>query len=505
MLSSIKPKLQMLLCFASTVAFSVICHGYRYFNLSFSGDATLISQTGEELYQVSLGRFLQPIWWIIRGPIVAPFLIGLFTVLFLSFSAYLISELFQLKSPLSILFISGILTASETIGVANATYLPWSDVYTVSLFFSLLGAKLSLSSKKVFLLSPVCYLISHGLYQSYITCAASIIVIVLLCDSIKQRRSVNEIWCLGLRSCLLLFLGLLLYAFILKSVLFLLGVTASTDYNGVGRVGMVSLKEASALMKEAYSTPVRFLFNPADRAIMPWHISAIPVWINWLFLLAVIVLVLLSKPDNNYRLTICFLLAILPIASNYVMIISKGILNGLMIYAWSFFYMIPIALLDDNRISFQLYLQKPIFLLVSLLLLKNSVNCNQIYIKRDLEFAATQSAFTRILDRFESNGSYISGITPVVVSGMLPSSPLSMNRNGFEELSKLQGMRYTYGAAYETSEYWYLTMILGAKINLVPHEERAQLIRSYHIDERLGHYPDESSVQMIDEKLFIRF
>ena len=187
------------------------------------------------------------------------------------------------------------------------------------------------------------------------------------------------------------------------------------------------------------------------------------------------------------------------------MIISKGILNGLMIYAWSFFYMIPIALLDDNRISFQLYLQKPIFLLVSLLLLKNSVNCNQIYIKRDLEFAATQSAFTRILDRFESNGSYISGITPVVVSGMLPSSPLSMNRNGFEELSKLQGMRYTYGAAYETSEYWYLTMILGAKINLVPHEERAQLIRSYHIDERLGHYPDESSVQMIDEKLFIRF
>ena len=51
-------------CFISTAIIAFICHGYRYFNLSYSGDATLIYQTGEELYQISLGRFLQPLWGI---------------------------------------------------------------------------------------------------------------------------------------------------------------------------------------------------------------------------------------------------------------------------------------------------------------------------------------------------------------------------------------------------------------------------------------------------------
>ena len=505
MLSSLKHKRCMLLCVVSTFALSFICHGYRYLNLLFSGDATLISQTGEELYQISLGRFLQPIWWRIRGPIVAPFLIGLFTICFLSISAYILSELLQLKSPLSIVLICGLLTSHETIGIANATYLSWSDVYTVSLFFSLLGAKLSLSKGHVFLLTPLCYIISLGLYQSYITCAATIIVIVLLCDCLENRKTVPEIWALGLRSCLLLFFSLLFYALVLKTVLLACAVTASTDYNGVGRVGLVSIKEFLPLIKDAYLTPIRFLFNPSDRAIMPWHISCIPVWINCLFLGFILALVLLSRLDKKSALTACFLLSALPLAANFVMIISKGVLNGLMIYAWSFLYLIPIALTDNNRIPFQIYFQKPALILASLLILMNSINCNQLYIKRDLEFSATQSAFTRILGRMETTESYIPGVTPVVVSGMLPSSTLSMNRNGFDNISKLQGMRYTYSAAYETSEYWYLTMILGAKINLVSHEERVRLIREYRVDEEMERYPADSSIQMVDGKLFIRF
>ena len=54
-----------------TATFSLLAHGYRFLSLSFSGDAMLLSQVSEEAYQISLGRFLQPVYWQIRGYITA--------------------------------------------------------------------------------------------------------------------------------------------------------------------------------------------------------------------------------------------------------------------------------------------------------------------------------------------------------------------------------------------------------------------------------------------------
>ena len=493
-------------CFISTAIIAFICHGYRYFNLSYSGDATLIYQTGEELYLISLGRFLQPLWWTIRGSIVAPFLIGVFSIFFLSLSAFIILEVFHIEPSLAGFLICGLLTASETIGIANGTYLPWADVYTVSLFFALLGAMLSLRDDYTFLFSPFCFLLSLGLYQSYISCAATCIVVALLRDCLSHRRSLREIWTTGIRSCFLLLMGLLLYAAVLKAVLHFLQVEASTDYNGVGRVGMVSFKELLSLLKEAWSTPVHFLLDPNGRAILPWHVSAVPVYINWVFVGGSILAILACKPHGKTAFTSIFLILILPLSANFVMVISKGVVNGLMIYSWSFLYLLPLLLIAGNKtLNCQKQLMRLACIASSLLIAINTVTCNQIYIKRDLELDATHSAFTRIINRAENTRDYHPGVTPVVLVGMLPSSLLSMNRIGFEALSRLQGMRYTYGAAYETSEYWYLSMILGAPINLVPHEDRIRLIRETQAESILQRYPNEGSVQMIDGKLFIRF
>ena len=60
------------LTFLFTAVFSLLAHGYRYLSPSFSGDSMLLSQVGEEAYQTSLGRFMQPVYWQIRGYITAP-------------------------------------------------------------------------------------------------------------------------------------------------------------------------------------------------------------------------------------------------------------------------------------------------------------------------------------------------------------------------------------------------------------------------------------------------
>ena len=92
----------------STLVFGLLAHGYRYANAAFSGDAALISQAGEEAYQISLGRFLQPLWWRIRGTVTAPFLIGLFCLIFLVFSGCLTARILRIRNRAGIVFSCGI-------------------------------------------------------------------------------------------------------------------------------------------------------------------------------------------------------------------------------------------------------------------------------------------------------------------------------------------------------------------------------------------------------------
>ena len=91
----------------------------------------------------------------------------------------------------------------------------------------------------------------------------------------------------------------------------------------------------------------------------------------------------------------------------------------------------------------------------------------------------------------------------MVLIGMLPSSQIAMERPGFEQLARAQGMRYTYGAAYETSTYWYLQMALGEPIRLVEHSERERLSQSAAA-QALTAFPDEGCCRMIDGYLYLR-
>ena len=501
------PRETLRLCAVSTLVFGLLCHGARWLNPAFSGDATLVSQAGEETYQISLGRFLQPVWWRVRGTITAPFLIGLFCLLFLALSGFLAARILRIGSRGGVILTCGILTASETLGLSNATYLPWSDVYMLSLLLALSGAYLSLGGAGFRRhLAPLCYAALLGLYQSYLPCAAAIVVVALLAETVRGEE-IAGIWRRGALAVLHLFCGLLLYALALGLLLRLLGISASPDYNGVGRVSLLSLPDLLRYTAEAWLLPLRFLFNPADRTLIPWHVSQIPQALN----LAALLLSLLCLPAARKRgagalLTCAFLLLVLPLASNFVMIISQGVVNGLMMYAWYFLFLLPLALAEGRGAGGRAdsALRGCACLCLAGTIFVNIVSCNAMYVKRDLEYAATHSAMTRILSRMEETDGYIPGETPVVIAGVLPSSQIAMARPGMAEISRVQGMRYTYGASYETSAYWYFSSILGAKLNLVPHDARTKLIKETKIVGEMPRFPEEGCAAMIGGRLFLR-
>ena len=208
-------------------------------------------------------------------------------------------------------------------------------------------------------------------------------------------------------------------------------------------------------------------------------------------------------------LTSLFLLFMLPLSMNFIQFISKGISSGLTIYAYNLAYLLPLALIMHAPKAERPLLRRirklsgmGIYALLALFLALNIRTANVMAFKRDLEFSATTAAMARLLDEAERTEGYIPGETPVVLIGMLPSSMIVMERPGFEEIARAQGMRYTYGTSYETGNYWYLEMLLGEPINLVSHAERQRL--SYHPDAAsLAPYPHEGFCRMIDGHLFI--
>lgn len=489
-----------------TALFSFAAHGYRFLSLSFSGDSMFIAQTEDTLYQVSLGRFLQPLYWQIRGPITAPLTCGLFTTAFLIISSFLIIRLFDFEHLLQIILTCGLLTANETMAVSSAAYLPWMDVYALSLMLNVSAVYLFFKWKHGAWFSPLLMAISLGLYQSYLP-TSSTLVILLLLKKLLSGEHIRSIWTRGIHFCLLLVAALLLYAAALKGILFIMDIQADQNYNGVGNVAIPSLSQILPLLISTYRTPLIVLFSLSGTPAMTWHVSTVPAELNLVcFAAALVVLVtcLKNKPVGTW-MTALFLLFILPASANFIEFIAQGTSSGLTIYAYNLLYLLPVFLFCDYAASARAVrlCSRLACGILAILLVFNIHTSNQMVLKRDLEFSATTSAISRILDRAKTTEGYIPGETPVVIIGYLPSSSLSMERPGFETIARAQGMRYTYAASYETSTYWYLQMAMGEPINLVPHNERERLSKIAY-EESMPSYPNPDCCQMRDGYLYLR-
>lgn len=492
-------------CFLFTAFFSLLAHGYRYLSMSFSGDSLLLTMEGTAVYQSTLGRFLQPVYWQIRGLVNAPWLIGLFSTIFLAAAVLIAASLFDLERPLHLALLSGLMVTGETFAVSNATYLPWMDVYALSLLLCLLGAAVFWRCSHGVFICPVFYALACGLYQSYLPAASTMIILLLLRQTLRGEK-VSRIFVRGLQACASLVAGLLLYAVFLSIALKITGGHASQEYNGVGNISHFALDKIPVLLLDTFKTPLEYLFSPSSATAMPWHINRTPAVLN-LALLALSFVMLLGhirKLPLSSAGMVLFLVLLLPFSMNFIQFVAQGAVSGLTIYTYAFFYLAVLFLSCAASSGLSHSAGQLSTLLLSLMIGLNIIHSNQLYVKRDLELSSTLSAMTRILNRAEETEGYIPGETLVVPLGLLSSSALVMERPGFEAAASQQGMNTTYAAAHEYSMYWYLQMMLGENM-AVPTPEETRMLNQLPEVASIPAYPAEGFAKMLDGRLFIRF
>lgn len=75
---------------------AMITHAYVLFNYAPVHDGVM-TVTIDQNWQISLGRFLQPMYIAVRGNINAPWLIGVLAFTYLSAGIYFVLQIFEIR------------------------------------------------------------------------------------------------------------------------------------------------------------------------------------------------------------------------------------------------------------------------------------------------------------------------------------------------------------------------------------------------------------------------
>ncbi len=491
-----------------TVLFYVVAHGHRFSNTFFSGDSLLMIYQNDAAWEVALGRFMHPIFVLLRGAVESPFLISVISVTFYVLSVYFVLDFLEIKSTLSVVAVAALMTCNSTVVATNATFLPYADFYVISLFLAVLGVWLMKKETWYgFLLGVVALSISLGTYQAYICVAIAMVMIHFLFRLMDNKDTMKNMW-MSLGKYLISFAGAgMLYYAVWKLFQKVFGIWTADTYNGMSSIGDFT-DDIFGLLGTTYSNVFQYFCKPDTFVTLPFRGESMSI--IWVYILrgcnlAVVILLVVALVIRNVRCKTTVaqrvlqvgVLLLFPFGVNIVCFISQGMEHILMMYAVVFVYVLALKL-GESIMSVAKILSPWSITLVMLFVIvwSNIVYSNQVYVKKDLQDKAAQSLMNRIVYEIEHMPGYVAGETPVAFWGNFTDSDYIQDVEAFEDIVPY-GMGKT-ALQYAGTEYVYMQYILNVNMNLTRLEGTEEYVAEMPI------YPAEGSVAYNDGVVVVK-
>lgn len=509
----IQPKLKKIALY--TLIFMALLHGYRYVSLGFSHDSLAFAWQPDLEWQISLGRYMQPFyWWIIRGRIAAPFIVGVLSYGYMVGSVYGVASLLDLKAKTTLFLLAGLMCGSLAFIALDATYSHTADVYMLALMLNIAAAWLCLRGKRrvpSVLAAVVLLVISTGLYQAYLQVFTALTMVWALLRLLKtDDRAIPEAVARCAQSFLALMLAMALFFVGYYVVMAVTGVEAVSRENSIGGMKVLSGAALVDMVKTTWKMPLRQLGRFQGRiAPLARMLTAVVLMTG---AAATIFTARRSRVSAWQALGMAVLVLLLPFGMNWICLFCGGVVHDLMMYA----YIVPLlAALAANERAWNLALADEgkqigkktraaacvLPLAVLTLLFDRGIYANQIYLKKDLEYDATLSVMTRVVDCIEQVEGYIPGETPVEFLGDILRSQLTMTRPAFAHLGSLTGTEENYAITYADTFWMYLEDVMGYPIKRFRETKNEEQER---VTDDMPCFPDKDSVQMVDGVVFVK-
>ena len=169
-----------------TILFSLVAHGFRWFNAYFFHDSLIIYQ-GDGSQQALLGRFLVPFWLLVRGKIATPLPVAFFSVCFLCLANILIVKLLDIKRPPHIIALCALVAASPTVSCLYAYFIPSTDIHMLATLLAVGSVWLLCRFKWGWIPASFCLAGSMALYESYAEVAVVLLFLLVIKDLVQDR------------------------------------------------------------------------------------------------------------------------------------------------------------------------------------------------------------------------------------------------------------------------------------------------------------------------------
>lgn len=484
-----------------TTLVMIIAHGFCYFNILYSHDSLNIFHAGYFTDSLEIGRFLIPVWNLIRGEYYPPLLIGFFSIVFMIFIVYFVCKLFSINSKKYVFLVSCLFCTSSTITLLNATYINYSDMYIFSILLNVLSVYFIRKKGYWPLVSIFTLFISYGIYQAYLGVTLGICIGLLIID-LLHKKDWKVVFKEGIKELIIILISLILYSITNKLIINLLNINVSNSYNSISS----ALKFSSIL--DIFKYFIKTYLNYLKCYLYPHTVHRIIVLaLNIVVsIIAIFNFIKLIKKNELSKLNIIFIVLlclVLPFALNIIYFISTGESHGLMIFAINITYVYIIYLLLNKKgLS-----TKIIYLALIIIICCNIIYSNQVYEKKKIELDSTISTINRVIYKVETIEGYKVGKTPVVIVGKLDTGPLSIKKENLDYGGV--GLFSTFSTTYNRNYYRFINYYMGYPMNIVdkdvPISEISKKFEKKEEVKNMPCYPSENSIKMIDGYLVIKF
>ena len=360
---------------------------------------------------ISSGRWALWLSSFIFPDVSMPWINGMLSLAMLSAAVCLVISLFEIKSGLMQLLLSGLMIVFPS-QIITFSYMFTCAPYALALLCSVLSVYVFIRGGKWrWIFSALFMALSLGIYQAYISIAASLYVVYIIKMILDGEAEEKLILRRGLECIAALALALAAYYTI--NTLFMR--ISGTEYNSYADASMN--KDLGSLLyglRVAYTAFLGYFYRGY------YHLAAtvfsrIVHIICALIVGAELVLYLARSASRGRKGLLVLCLVLLPLAVNCLYVVSS-LRHSLMLYSFTAVYVLAALCAEKLMSGRRVVLRDGVAVCMALILACNLVYANRLYLKMKLEYENAYSFYLGMVSRVKTTEGY-DGDDMVVITG----------------------------------------------------------------------------------------
>ena len=490
----------------------VVAHGMVLFNkISFHDDFMIFSSSGATSGRWAgdvLDVLLKYLFW---NYLSTPVFFGAFAILFFSFSSYLICMLFEIRSKISMLIISGLVVSFPAI-TSCFGYMFMVHTYGLAILISVLMSYIICKTKNYYIsiLASIVSCFAVGIYQAVLPIILSIFACYMLYDTYrvenyKLKCFLEDIVFYSINSAVT-FVSYM----VAEKIILLIKNEQLSSYQNVNSMGTDGVVAYLTRILVAY----KMFFYPRRGAA---DVYPMMVWYAYFGILIIIILVsaiIIRKINWNNRNRILYPVLItcfLPIAFNFIYImvdVEKTFVYSIMLYSLVFPFLLCTVLIEKQKDLLEhrggdhtLYrsLRATGVTILVFIVLSNIRYSNMCYTKAIFMQEQAKSYFISLINNIQDTEGYSYDMPVMYVNDNNKRFKASEMPENFDKISipPYSGDSIINGYSWKT----FMATWCGFR------PEETEIMKLYQDDEieKMPHYPDDGAIKVINNVVVVKF